>query len=163
MECALSVHGACTERAWTVHGVCTDHAQTVHGACIQHIQIRKWTNPNIKDKQIWLWDEVKMWRSSSSRSISTLNILCTDWCLLAMDLCHNSPAKEWRHIVNVDQNTGQTTLGHHGNVIVLLLGHRYWTHDLYMTHLHRQSPLDQSVTPLSLCTRPRCTEVCTEW
>ena len=30
------------------------------------------------DKQIWLWDEVKTWRSSSSRSSSTPNILCTD-------------------------------------------------------------------------------------
>ena len=44
-----------------------------------HIQIKQWTNPNLTDKQIWLWDEVKTWRSSRRRSrSSTLNILCTD-------------------------------------------------------------------------------------
>ena len=67
------------ERARSVHGACTERAQTVHGVCIQQIQIKQWTNPNLTDKQIWLWDEVKTWRSrrSSSRrsSSSTLNIL----------------------------------------------------------------------------------------
>ena len=36
---------------------------------------------SITDKHIWLWDEVKMWYSSSrsrSSSSSTLNILCID-------------------------------------------------------------------------------------
>ena len=45
------------------------------------LQIKQSTSANLTARQIWLWDEVKTWHSSSSSSrssSSTLNILCTD-------------------------------------------------------------------------------------
>ena len=56
------------------HTFCTSINTYIH----TYIQ-KNWTNPNLTNKQIWLWDEVKLWhsRSSSSRN-SALNILCTD-------------------------------------------------------------------------------------
>ena len=49
----------------------------LHRTNLSHPQIKQSTNPNLTAKQIWLWDEVKTWRSSRrrSRSSSTLNIL----------------------------------------------------------------------------------------
>ena len=57
------------QKAWPG---CTEEAPKKHW---RSIEIKQWTNPNLKDKQIWLWEEVKIWYRSRRSSSATLNII----------------------------------------------------------------------------------------